>query len=241
MTRIIKSKRTHDKLYLSENRYNSPKEMFKFIEKLAFKNNKYKNEIIADFGCAAGEYLYFLKKKYPNKTMVGIDIRKDLLNKAKKFVSNVNFQKGSVLNKKISQKNTYHKSFLIGVHPIFDNFEKCFSNLIYWTRPKGKIYICEMFNPYPVDVIIKYKLSKNYKKKFFESGWNIFSRNSVSMFLKKNKKVKSFKYHEFVMPFDLKPQSDPIRSWTVKAKKTRLMVNGLSIIQPQTLLIITLK
>ena len=98
-----------------------------------------------------------------------------------------------------------------------------------------------MFNPYPVDVIIKYKLSKNYKKKFFESGWNIFSRNSVSMFLKKNKKVKSFKYHEFVMPFDLKPQSDPIRSWTVKAKKTRLMVNGLSIIQPQTLLIITLK
>ena len=43
------------------------------------------------------------------------------------------------------------------------------------------------------------------------------------------------------MPFDLKPQSDPIRSWTVKAKKTRLMVNGLSIIQPQTLLIITLK
>ena len=29
----MKIKRTHDKLYLQENRYNQPKEMFKFILK----------------------------------------------------------------------------------------------------------------------------------------------------------------------------------------------------------------
>jgi len=238
----MKSKRTHDKIYLSENRYRKPKEMFKFIEKRAFGKKKIKRkEIVSDIGCAAGEYLFYLKKKHPEKSFIGIDVREDLLKKAKKFLPDVDLKKGSVLNKNIAKANVFHKTFLIGVHPIFDSFEKCFANLIYWTKPKGKIFICEMFNPYPVDVLIKYKLSKNYKKKLFESGWNIFSKDSVSNFLRKQKKVKSFKFEEFVMPFDLKRQKDPIRSWTIKTKKTRLMVNGLSIIQPQTLLTINLK
>ena len=133
------------------------------------------------------------------------------------------------------------KFFLIGVHPIFENFEKCFSNLIYWTKPKGEIFICDMFNPYPVDVLIKYKLSKNYKSKILETGWNIFSEKSVEEFLKKKSVVKNFKFKKFEMPFDLRPQKDPIRSWTIKSKKRRLMINGLSIIQPQTLLRIKLK
>ena len=34
----MKIVRTHDAIYLSENRYNKPKEMFKFIEKRAFGN-----------------------------------------------------------------------------------------------------------------------------------------------------------------------------------------------------------
>ena len=57
----MKFKRTHDKLYLKENRYDRPKEMFKFIFKKSFiKKNA--NEVIGDFGCAAGEFLYFLNK-----------------------------------------------------------------------------------------------------------------------------------------------------------------------------------
>ena len=98
-----------------------------------------------------------------------------------------------------------------------------------------------MFNPYPVDVLLKYRLSTNYKMKAFESGWNIFSEKSVSTFLKKNKSVKNFTFEKFEMPFDLKPQRDPIRSWTIKSNNKRLMINGLSIIQPQTLLSISLK
>jgi len=44
------------------------------------------------------------------------------------------------------------------------------------------------------------------------------------------------------MTFDLKPQKDPIRSWTFKdLKKRRYVTNGLSIIQPQQLLTINLK
>ena len=98
-----------------------------------------------------------------------------------------------------------------------------------------------MFNPYPVDVLIRYKLSENYKNKTHETGWNIFSAKSVAKFLKSNKKVKSFYFKKFEMPFDLKPQKDPIRSWTIKSNNKRLMINGISIIQPQTLIKIKLK
>ena len=238
----MKSKRLHDHIYLKENRYKDTKEMFKFIDKEAFekkaKNNK---EDICDFGCAAGEFLYFLRNKYLNKNFTGVDVRADLLSKAKKIVKNVKFIKGSVLNKNLLKKTKFDKVFLIGVHPIFENFEKFFSNLIYWTKPKGEIFICDMFNPYPVDVLIKYKLSKNYKSKILETGWNIFSEKSVEEFLKKKSVVKNFKFKKFEMPFDLRPQKDPIRSWTIKSKKRRLMINGLSIIQPQTLLRIKLK
>ncbi len=236
----MKIKRTHDKLYLKENRYDKPKEMFKFILKKTFiKKNT--NEVIGDFGCAAGEFLYFLNKKLNNKSLIGIDVRKDLLKKAKKFVPLANFIKGSVEKKNILNKDSVDKAFMIGVHPIFDNFEKSFTNLIYWTKPKGKIFICDMFNPHPVDVLLKYKLAKKTKDNFFESGWNIFSQKSVSLFLKRNKNVKNFSFHKFEMPFDLKPQNDPIRSWTIKSEGVRLMINGISIIQPQTLLIINLK
>ena len=97
----MKIKRTHDKLYLKENRYDKPKEMFKFILKKTFiKKNT--NEVIGDFGCAAGEFLYFLNKKLNNKSLIGIDVRKDLLKKAKKFVPLANFIKGSVEKKKYS-------------------------------------------------------------------------------------------------------------------------------------------
>lgn len=241
MRNNLKTKRTHDQLYLNENRYNQPKEMFKFISKHAFKKNDKKDEIACDFGCAAGEYLFYLNKKFPLKKLIGVDVRSDLLQKAKKFLPQVKFLKGSVLNKGILNSKIADKSFLIGVHPIFDNFEKCFSNLIHWTKPRGTIYICDMFNKYPVDVLIKYKLSKNYTSDTYESGWNIFSEKSVSLYLKKNKRVKSFTFKNFDMPFKLRPKKDFIRSWTINSDKKRIMTNGLSIIQQQTLLSIKLK
>ena len=58
----MKTVRTHDKIYLFQNKHNKPKEYFKFIEKKAFGKKNYFNqkEIICDFGCATGEFLYFL-------------------------------------------------------------------------------------------------------------------------------------------------------------------------------------
>ena len=84
--------------------------------------------------------------------------------------------KRKCFKKKPFKKSNFDKIFMIGVHPIFDNFEGCFANLINWENRITEIFICDMFNPFPVDVLIRYKLSENYKSKIYESGWNIFSK-----------------------------------------------------------------
>ena len=195
-----------------------------------------------DVGCAAGEFLYFVKKENPFLNLTGSDIRSDLIKKAKINVPGVSFLKKNVLNKSSYKKYSFDKIFMIGVHPIFDSFEKCFNNLIYWSKKNGEIYICDLFNPFPVDVILRYKLSANYKSKNYETGWNIFSKESVINFLKKNKKVKNVSFKNFYMPFDLYPnKKDCIRSWTFKdLSEKRIMTNGLSIMQSQMLLTIKL-
>lgn len=231
---------TQDDFYIKESGYKKPKEMFKFIAKRALKKNT-TNKKICDFGCATGEFLFYLNTINPKNEYTGIDLKQDVLKKAKMHLPEVSFKRGSVLNKKLKKKNSFDISFLIGVHPIFDNFEKCFSNLIYWTKPKGEIFICDLFNPDPVDVYVKYRLSKNYKINSLETGWNIFSHKSIKNFLKKNKKVKSCTFDEFFMPYQIKRQKNPIRSWTTNMDKKKVMVNGLSIIQRQTVLKIKLK
>tara|TARA_Y200000002_G_scaffold299837_1_gene254799 strand:- start:25656 stop:26387 length:732 start_codon:yes stop_codon:yes gene_type:complete len=235
--KIKKKERTADtKIYLKNNNKLSPKEVFKFIEKLSFKNNN-KKFLCLDVGCAAGNFIYFLKKKNPQCEFHGMDSVLKLVNKAKKNVPNCKFYKKSVLNPKAWPINTYEKIFMVGVHPIFDDFTIFLKNILNWTKSKGEIYICDMFNPYPVDVFIYYRMSNDIKKNKLERGWNNLSISSFSRFLKNHKKVKSFSFTKFNMPFDLKRQKNPARSWTIKDEnKNRFIINGLGIIQNQYLL-----
>ena len=197
-----KTLRLHDKIYLNENRYNTPKESFKFLVALIKKSNITRNKefSIGDFGCANGELDFFLKKIYKNSEITGYDILKPLIEKAKRKIKNIKFIHGSILNKKLCKINTHDISICMGVLSIFDSFERTFDNLLYWTKPKGKIYLHSFFNDYPFDVNIKYSSSDNWKNgqpKYWEIGYNIFSKKTISNFLKKNKRIKNFKFHDF--------------------------------------------
>ena len=237
LNKFKKKERTADKkIYLKDNSYSKPKEIFKFIEKKAF-TNKHKNYLCLDIGCAGGNFIYYLKEKNPQCEFHGIDPILKLITKAKKNVTNCKFYKKSVLKPSSFSPKLYDKIFMVGVHPIFDDFTKPLKNIISWTKPKGEIYICDMFNPFPVDVFIYYRMSKDIKKNKLESGWNNLSISSFSRFLKNHKKVKSFSFTKFNMPFDLKRQKNPARSWTIKDEnKNRFIINGLGIIQNQYLL-----
>ena len=231
----IKTIRKHDDFYLNENRYKKTKEVFTFVgEKIIkFKKKKIEKISIADFGCANGEFQYYLYRIFKNDKIYGYDTLNKLLVKAKKNVPQVKFKNGSILKKKICNKNSFDVTTAIGVISIFDSFETTIDNLIFWTKPGGKILLHALMNEYPLDINVKYSHSKNwkYKKpKFWESGWNIYSIKTISDYLKK-KKIKNFKFNKFNLNSTLKKRKDILRSWTVNFDGKKSLTNGLNFSQ----------
>ena len=65
-------RRTHDKLYLNEDRKHDVKKSFKFILK---KNKLDLNNLkVLDIGCATGDFLHYLNSQFPNADLYGADI-----------------------------------------------------------------------------------------------------------------------------------------------------------------------
>lgn len=226
--------RTHDKhIYLQENRYEQTKEAFKLLVNLAKESGVLKGRAtVSDFGCAAGEFLYHLHHEVPNADCYGYDLLPELLDKAKAGVPGVTFLAGSVLDSNLLSPNSTDLAFMFGVHSIFEEFEPCISNLIKWTRPGGRVYILGLFNKFPVDVWVKYRMVDDPDHDHREPGWNIFSKTSVSKFLDDSVGSGNYTFTPFEMPFDLEPNpADPVRTWTFSdADGRRLFTNGLSLI-----------
>ena len=85
---------------------------------------------------------------------------------------------------------------------------------------------------------------KNFlKNKIDLVGWNRFSYKTVGEILKKNKKVKSFKFITVNFPKNLKVKQkkhEPERSWTIIQNNRLHFVNGTNIIENYQMLHIKL-
>ena len=76
----MKAKRSHDKIYLRLKNFKKIKSKFVFLEKILKKRiSKSKNYTLLDIGCANGELLNHLNKKFRNLELYGTDIRSDLI------------------------------------------------------------------------------------------------------------------------------------------------------------------
>lgn len=248
----FKIQRTEDSFYTKEYNYKKIKDshlhlitcLKKDLKKI--KAGELKEKIV-DFGSGNGELINYLNIHFPQTTLIGVDPSKELIKVAKKYVKkknkNINFLKGSVLNKNLFKKQTNDISFSCGLLPIFDEFQTPINNIINWSKKKGKIYIGSLFSDFPYDVFVKYRHSKNFKKNTVESGWNIFSKKSISSFLKSHKKVKTFKFDDFNFKRNVKKnKNDYVRSWTFKDSKGKYFTtNGLNLILPASMLKIYLK
>ena len=153
------------------------------IADLNLKNNfslKY-----GDIGCAAGSLPSYIKSKFDKFDVTGFEYSNDLLSIAKKTYPNVKFSKVDVTDPNSIKAKSLDIITMSGVLCIFDNSEKIISNLLKWIKPNGRILIFNMFNEYDLDVFIKYKHSYEAMEAGLESGWNIVSQKSISLFLEK--------------------------------------------------------
>lgn len=222
--------RTHDNLYLKESRYNNPKESHKYLIKILKKENL-KNKIykVLDIGCSNGELINILEKNFKNFRITGIDIKESLLKKAKKNVSkSISFKKLN-FNSNIKFFGKFDIIICSGVISIFDNLNMFAKNIKRCSNNKSMIYLFESFNEWDYDVLTKYK-DLNYKKKIYQTGWNIWSIKTISNIFK-NKRIKKFRF--YINKDIKKNKNDLVRSWTIKIDKKRFFTNALLSLQNQ--------
>jgi len=230
--------REHDKLYLNENRKNNPKEYFKFIGDFFEKHmNSIEGPTILDVGCATGDFLHFIHQKFPSARISGMDVRDDLLKRAKTEVPSAVFFQGNIQERKTLPKEKFDFIFMLGVHSIFDNYELVLDNIINKLKNRGRAGIFGVFNPEDVDVLVKVRNSNDDK---WQSGWNMFSKKSISNYL--TKKNISHEFIDWKISIDLpKNTSDPLRSWTFKDENgERIVINGTQLVHTFSLLEISI-
>lgn len=222
--------RDHDKLYLSEDRKNQPKEYFKFIVSIAKEHlDKYTDLNVLDIGCATGDFLYYLKSLYPFANLTGMDVMPELLQRAKLEVRGCDFILGNICDAAHLPTNKYDAVFMNGVHSIFDDIDSWLNNSMSLVNKanNGKLFIFGIFNPYNIDVLVKVRNSDHYPDGSWQPGWNCFSIETIKQYLEKSG-VKSYCFHQFEISIDIpKNAADPLRSWTfVYNNGKRGIMNG---------------
>jgi SAM-dependent methyltransferase len=238
---MTKVQRTHDSFYLLENRHDKPKQLHQEIVGMIRNEVNAKNQgssfSILDAGCAAGEFAFFLKKSFSGAEICGFDLLPDLISRAKELVKGVDFSVGDITKSNSAKMEHFEYVCCTGVLSIFDNFELVISNLLGWVKPGGSLYLHSLFSNYPVDVNVKYNMSEDYGKNVLESGWNVFSKKSISSFLTTRSDVKEFEFIDFDINIELPKLEDVIRSWTFRDADGKLQItNGLNMLQPHSIL-----
>lgn len=227
--------RTHDlEIYLHEDRYERSKEYHKHLAQLAIESRALRQGCsVGDFGCATGEFLYHLSRRFPDACYTGYDVAAELLAMGRERVPWVTFVQGNVLDRNLALHEAHDVTFMMGVHPVFDEFETCFSNMLYWTRPGGTVYIIGPFNPYPVEVWVLYRKVDDPDPMHREQGWNLFSLASVSRWLDAIVGADRYKFTLWEIGFDLSPHPhDIIRTWTIRDENNhRQFTNGVGVLR----------
>ena len=222
--------------YKSFKNYERVKFLINNLSKYIDKNEKYK---LLDLGCSKGEIIYSLKEKFENIEFTGIDISKELLEKAKKenYLKTVRFIKDDISNFSLNEK--FDIVIMSGVLSIFDDYEKFLKNVILHMKKDSLGLIFSAFNKDDIDVIMRFK--NNFKKSTqWESGWNLFSLKGIKKFLKKYSN--DIKIISFDIKKILKKKENPVSSFTLElGNKSKLIMTGGNIVRDFYLIIFKVK
>tara|TARA_B100000427_G_C15378209_1_gene537628 strand:+ start:48 stop:755 length:708 start_codon:yes stop_codon:yes gene_type:complete len=217
-------------IYSKKSRYLKPKENFLMLTELIKKDKPKYNFSLLDVGCANGELLFNLNKKFKSANLTGIDVDEKLLNKAKiNCPKEISFKKKSAMSEKFDNKK-FDYIICCGVLSIFKDGEKILLNLKNNLKQGGKIFIFDSFNKYFFNLKIFVEDHRNEKFKSFKK--NVYSIQFIERYFRKKKM--RIKYHPFHLKTKLKRnKKNFIYNWTEKVAGKKVVTSGLGILQYQ--------
>jgi SAM-dependent methyltransferase len=216
-----------DAIYLAEDRYEKPKELFKLIGQLISDSyGAAKGLRFLDVGCATGEFVWYLQKLFPNAQFTGIDVSPQMVAQAQERMPQSTFLTASILQDEFFEPNKFDIVTCSGVLSIFDEPSKPLANLLRSVSIRGSLYLATIINEDPVDVIMRYR-DVRHENAAWESGWNIFSKVTLDRAALATDPSLRIDWTDFSMPFTIAKTGDPMRTWTIRTEEANHQtING---------------
>jgi len=177
---------------------------------------------LLDIGGASGDFIYYVGQEFPNAVISMVDHDPALTKIAQNKNQNANIIEKNILD--LDDVGLFDCASMIGVHSCFDNFEELFKATFTVVKPGGMMTILGLFNDYPIDALIYHKESKDDA---YQSGFNLFSVETVSNILDKQEDVLEYSFSDFMPPIEIEKTDDATRSWSeTRDDGSRFLVNG---------------
>lgn len=231
MTEMINAKYQNYKTYLTEDHLLNVKESFKILLNLVKnKTEGLSYPRVLDVGCATGALIHYLSQNLSGD-YVGLDISSALLSKAIAKMPEYCWVEGTAVSLPEEFENAFDLSFCLGTLGVFDEAEaqKAVNELIKCTKKGGRIFILAQFNDNDVDVLVTHRKYQMDILGSWEKGWNIYSKRTVLNWVQDQ--ASNVQFHDFAIPFDLRKQDDPVRTWTINTEEDhKQLINGLNLL-----------
>ncbi|WP_331737562.1 class I SAM-dependent methyltransferase (plasmid) [Streptomyces goshikiensis] len=167
---------------------------------------------VCEVGCAAGAFAHYLLGRHPGTDLTCVDLQPTLIEQARLRVPGARFLTGDVLRPDTLPAGPFTTVFMVALHSHFDDPQRWIDALLRLTAPGGRAYVFGLFNPEPVDVVIRLRHSDSDPE--WLPGWNQFSVQTVGRLL--DAAGLGHAFHRYLPTAPRARQSqDPLRSHTV--------------------------
>jgi SAM-dependent methyltransferase len=187
----------------------NPKEIWKHlvnnVRAVGFKGNSW-----CDVGCASGAALRYFDSELPLDVLVGVEPSEVLLGEAmKRGPDRARWMIDGLPNLDLLEGTTFDAVSCIGVLALMDDIEKNLSALSRLVAPGGFLFVLDLINPKPLDMIMRCRQSGTEN---WTMAYNTFSEETYRAV----GEGLGFKvsFTPTPMPFPIAETDDPMVAWT---------------------------
>tara|TARA_B110000305_G_C19348732_1_gene593082 strand:+ start:571 stop:1218 length:648 start_codon:yes stop_codon:yes gene_type:complete len=195
---------------------------------------------VLDVGCASGALINYLRTILPHYEYTGVDTSQDFLDLAQNTNPVATWINANALSLPENLHDAFNVSLALGVIGIFNEEQsiRMVEELVKTINCNGAVYVFSNFNDHDVDVLINHRICPDERERKWETGFNTFSKKTVSSWLEKMAGVKEHRFINFQLPFGIEQDNtNPSRSWSFDGKDgTLLFTNGLNLLLKYSIL-----
>lgn len=226
--------------YIKEGWNTAPKEIFKVLGTHLTPRVSGQGLDILDVGCATGELLGYLGGILDEPTLTGVDVAPELLETGRQLLPNASFVQASATALPAEFTDRFDVTTAVGCMSIFDETEidAFWDNMFRVTRKGGVIVVLSPLNEFGVDTMIRHRKRKDGAPVGWETGWNIFSQDTIRELVEA--RGGAIDFERFEISFEIEPKVDPVRTWTMQTDtRARQLTNGLKLLVDHYYMIVT--